>query len=127
MHGSVKESHLYDLLHNTAAAAALAPQEPLLPPLQLVARSTKAQKRKLDKSWEPFNAQGIGFFPIAAESLGAWHSSAILGRVMAWHTGEEEGITTTWLFQRLSVCLMCGNAYTGSPPDFLWKWGGEPV
>ena len=32
------------------------------------------------------------------------------GRVMAWHTGEEGGITTTWFFQRLSVCLMCGNA-----------------
>ena len=47
--------------------------------------------------------------------LATWHSSTILaikrlGRVMAWHTGEEEGITTTWLFQRLSVCLMCGNA-----------------
>ena len=76
---------------------------------------SQAHKRKLDKSWEPCHAQGIAFLPIAAESLGAWHSSAIaevkrLGSALARHTGEEEGITIARLFQKLSVCLMRGNA-----------------
>ena len=63
--------------------------------------------------------------PIAAESLGAWHSSAIaevkrLGSALARHTGEEEGITIARLFQKLLVCLMRGNAAlfnNRSPPD----------
>ena len=50
-----------------------------------------AHKRKLDKSWESCRRQGIEFIPIAAESLGAWHSSAIeevkkLGSLLARHT-----------------------------------------
>ena len=49
------------------------------------------------------------------ESLGAWHPSAItelkrIGSALARHTGEEEGVTISRLFQRLSVCLMRGNA-----------------
>ena len=92
----------------------------------------EAHRRKLDKSWEPCHRQGIAFLPIAAESLGAWHSSAIaevkrLGSALARHTGEEEGrrreeegITIARLFQKLSVCLMRGNAAlfnNRSPPD----------
>ena len=37
-----------------------------------------AHKRKLDKSWQACNQQGIVFLPLAVESLGAWHKSAIL-------------------------------------------------
>ena len=33
-----------------------------------------------------------------------------LGSALARHTGEEEGTTTSRLFQRLSICLMRGNA-----------------
>ena len=35
-----------------------------------------AHKRKF-KSWEPCNRQGIAFLPLAVESLGAWHPSAV--------------------------------------------------
>ena len=74
-----------------------------------------AHQRKLDKSWEACHRQGIVFLPLAVESLGAWHPSAIaevkkLGSALARHTGEEEGTTTSRLFQRLSICLMRGNA-----------------
>ena len=60
--------------------------------------------RKLDKSWEACNAQGISFLPLAAESLGSWHQSAIaeikkLGSAHARHTGEEEYTGISRLFQ----------------------------
>ena len=74
-----------------------------------------AQKRKLDKSWEACHRQGIEFIPIAVESLGAWHKSAIvqvtkLGSALARQNGDEEGVTVQRLFQQLSVALMRGNA-----------------
>ena len=74
-----------------------------------------ANKRKLDKSWEACNQEGICFIPIAAESLGAWHKSAVaqikkLGSAKARHTGEEESQEIARLFQRLSIALMRGNA-----------------
>ena len=84
-----------------------------------------AHTRKLDKSWEACHRQGIVFLPLAVESLGAWHPSAIaevkkLGSALARHTGEEETTTTSRLFQRLSICLMRGNAALFNnrcPPD----------
>ena len=161
-----RHNGLRDLLHSTAASAALAPAKEgrfLLPgeggrpadilipgwangkdaamdvtvinPLQESqvrgAANTpghavsEAHKRKLDKSWESCNRQGICFLPIAVESLGAWHPSAIvelkrLGSALARHKGEEEGVTIGRLFQKLSVCLMRGNAAlfnNRSPPD----------
>ena len=74
-----------------------------------------AHKRKIDKSWQPCHDQGIVFLPLAVESLGAWHKSAIaevkkLGSSLARHTGEEESVTINHLFQRLSIDLMRGNA-----------------
>ena len=61
------------------------------------------------------NQEGISFIPIAAESLGAWHKSAVaqvkkLGSAKARHTGEEESQEISRLFQRLSIALMRGNA-----------------
>ena len=61
------------------------------------------------------NQQGITFIPLAVESLGAWHKSAVaevkkLGSALARHTGEEETVTIQRLFQKLSVSLMKGNA-----------------
>ena len=74
-----------------------------------------AHRRKLDKSWQPCHQQGIVFLPLAVESLGAWHKSAIaeikkLGSALARHTGEEESISIRHLFQQLSIALMKGNA-----------------
>ena len=74
-----------------------------------------AHKRKLDKSWQSCNAQGIVFVPLAVESLGAWHKSVIteikkLGSSLARHTGEEEATTIRHLFQQLSIALAKGNA-----------------
>ena len=69
----------------------------------------------MDKSWQSCNQQGIVFLPLAVESLGAWHRSAIqevkkLGSLLARHTGEEEAITIKHLFQQLSLALVKGNA-----------------
>ena len=74
-----------------------------------------AHKRKLDKSWQPCQNQGIVFLPLAVESLGAWHKSAIaeikkLGSSLARHTGEDETTTVQHLFQQLSIALVKGNA-----------------
>ena len=74
-----------------------------------------AHKRKLDKSWQPCHDQGIVFLPLAVESLGAWHKEAIsevkkLGSALARHTGEEESVTISHLFQKLSIDLMRGNS-----------------
>ena len=73
-----------------------------------------AHKRKLDKSWEACNLQGISFIPVAVESLGGWHKSAIsevkkLGCAKARQLGEEESVEVQRLFQKLSVALMRGN------------------
>ena len=69
----------------------------------------------MDKSWQPCHDQGIVFLPLAVESLGAWHKSAIaevqkLGCSLARHTGEEETTTIMHLFQQLSLALVKGNA-----------------
>ena len=61
------------------------------------------------------NRQGIVFLPIAVESLGAWHPLAVkevtkLASAKARHTGEEESVEVSRLFQKLSVALMRGNA-----------------
>ena len=67
------------------------------------------------KSWQPCHNQGIVFLPLAVESLGAWHKSAIaevkkLGSALARHTEEEETTTIKHLFQQLSISLVKGNA-----------------
>ena len=74
-----------------------------------------AHSRKLDKSWDACNRQGIVFIPVAVESLGAWHPSAAaevvkLGSALARQNGDEESVTIQRLFQQLSVALMRGNA-----------------
>ena len=73
-----------------------------------------AHKQKLDKSWEPCNRQGIVFLPLAVESLGAWHPSAVkevkkLASAKAMHSGDES-VETSRLFQKLSVAFQRGNA-----------------
>ena len=51
-----------------------------------------AHKRKLDKSWEACQRQGIEFIPIAVESFCAWHTTAVaevskLGSALARQNG----------------------------------------
>ena len=74
-----------------------------------------AYREKMRKVGEECRRQGIIFLPLAAESLGGWHSVAReqvqkLGSALARQTGQEEGEVMSQLFQRLSVCLMKGNA-----------------
>ena len=86
-----------------------------------------AQKRKLDKYLEACHHQGIEFIPIAVESLGSWHKSAIaqvskFRSALARQNGEDEGVTITRLFQQLSAALMRGNAAllnNRCPADYL--------
>ena len=68
-----------------------------------------------DYKVNPIKKKGIVFLPLAVESLGAWHKSATaevrkLGSCLARHTGEDETITITHLFQQLSIALVKGNA-----------------
>ena len=72
-------------------------------------------KRKVAKSGEPCRQQGISFIPLAADTLGGWHSVAIeqiqkLGRALARQSGEDEDKTIRHLFQKLSLLLMRGNS-----------------
>ena len=75
---------------------------------------TTAHNRKLAKSLEPCQQEGITFIPMAVESLGAWHKCAIneikkLGCAKARHISEDESTEVQRLFQKLSVALMRGN------------------
>ena len=68
-----------------------------------------AHKRKLDKSREPCNRQGIVFLPLAVESLGAWYPLAVkevkkLASAKARHSRPLD------CFKKLSVALQRGNA-----------------
>ena len=68
-----------------------------------------AHKRKLDKSREPCNRQGIVFLPLAVESLGAWYPLAVkevkkLASAKARHSRPLD------YFKKLSVALQRGNA-----------------
>ena len=101
------------------------------------ARLNKQEEQQpgLCKHQPACNAQGISFIPLAAESLGSWHQSAIaeikkLGSAHARHTGEEESTGIARLFQKVSVALMKGNAAlfnnrvpvttTGGENDIQW-------
>ena len=60
-------------------------------------------------------AQGLAFIPIVAESLGGWHSEAVvqikkIGSALARHTGQEEGEVISHLVSRCSLLLQRGSA-----------------
>ena len=73
----------------------------------------------------PLPPSWINLGSLAAESLGAWHPTAIaevqkLGSSLARQNGEEEATVVQQLFQQLSVSLMRGNAALFNnrcPPD----------
>ena len=73
-----------------------------------------AVKRKNRGALEDCRRQGIKFIPLAVESLGGWHESAVaeirkLAAALARQTGQEERECRSHLFQRLSVSLVKGN------------------
>ena len=92
---------------------------------------TRAFERKVANAGEACRAEGIAFIPIAADTLGGWHSVAVqqikkLGIALARHQGQDEQEAFRHLLQRLSLVLMRGNAQmlvNRMPPDDIP--GGE--
>ena len=90
---------------------------------------TLAHDRKLRGAKEECRRQGLAFVPLAVEALGGWHPSAeaqvrMLGSSLALHSGQEEAVTISFLWRRLSILLQKGNcAILGNrtpefpPPD----------
>ena len=75
----------------------------------------EAFRRKVAKAGEPCRLEGISFIPLAADTLGGWHSVAVeqiqkLGRALARQSGEDEDQTVRHLFEKLSLLLMRGNS-----------------
>ena len=59
--------------------------------------------------------EGIVFLPLPVETLGGWHDTAVqqikkLAAALSRQTGEEESVTTSHLYQKLSIHLMKGNS-----------------
>ena len=53
------------------------------------------------------------FLPLPVETLGGWHETAVqqikkLAAALSRQTGEEESVTTSHLYQKLSFHLMKG-------------------
>ena len=75
----------------------------------------KACERKVNGAAEACRDQGIVFLPLAVETLGGLHKTAVqqmkrLAAALARQTGQDESIATSHLFQRYSLNLMRGNA-----------------
>ena len=74
-----------------------------------------AYDRKVRGAGEQCQAQGLAFIPIVAESLGGWHSVAVvqikkIGSALARHTGQEEATVVSHLITRCSILLQRGSA-----------------
>ena len=72
-------------------------------------------ERKVTRAGEPCRQAGLAFIPLAADTLGGWHSVASkqvtkLATAQARHIGEAEDVTVRLLRQRLSLLLMKGNS-----------------
>ena len=66
-------------------------------------------------AFEECDRQGVSFIPLAFESLGGWHSSAVkevkkIAQAMARQTGQDESEVCSHAISRLSLLLMKGNA-----------------
>lgn len=86
----------------------------------------KAFERKMRDTAEACRSQGLTFLPVAMETLGGLHSTAVgqvkkLGAALARKKGCDEREPTSQLFSRLSVTLMRGNALmlSGRMPDTI--------
>ena len=59
--------------------------------------------------------------PLAVESLGAWHPNAVkevkkLASAKARHTGDDESVETSRLFQKLSIALQHAALFNNRVP-----------
>ena len=73
-----------------------------------------AHATKLAKYWGRCEAEGVSFLPLAVNTFGGWHSSALetitkLGRQLARAVGREEEVTVQHLRQRLAILLVRDN------------------
>ena len=78
-------------------------------------RSVYDRKVQRGCSYLPRQEQGLVFLPIAMETLGGLHQVAVvqlkrLVPALAWQAGEDRGVATRQLFQRVALGLMRGNA-----------------
>ena len=76
---------------------------------------TYAFNGKMRKHGQDCRREGMVFLPMPVESLGGWHPEAAqqvkkIGAAKARQTGEEEEVSVSHLFQKLSILLMRGNA-----------------
>ena len=73
-----------------------------------------AHQAKMRKYHDRCEQEGLNFSPMAVDTLGGWHSSALdvlikLGRQLARVVGKKEGDTVRQLRQRLAVLLVRDN------------------
>ena len=71
--------------------------------------------RKMNQAGEACRREGLVFIPMPWETLGGWHEETVnqvkkLASAQARQTGEDQGVVTRHLYQRLSVLLTRGNA-----------------
>ena len=73
--------------------------------------ANEAYARKMREAGEECRRQGIVFTPLALETLGGWHvvAEAELRKLGAALARQEDGVATSYLFQKLSVLLVKGN------------------
>ena len=63
----------------------------------------QALKRKVTRVGEACRQEGIAFIPMAADTLGGWHTAAVeqvkkLGSALARQRGEDEQLEVRFLF-----------------------------
>ena len=86
---------------------------------------TMAFDRKVKAVGEQCRQQGVAFIPLAVESLGGWHPTAVaelnkLASALSRHTGQDGAEASRFLFGKLSIQLMRGNAalFVNRIPEF---------
>ena len=70
---------------------------------------------KMNKHGDACAGVGIVFIPMPVETMGGWHDASVnqirkIGSSLARQTGQEDSMTISHLFQRLSILLVKGNA-----------------
>ena len=75
----------------------------------------KAFDRKMTAAGEDCRSQGMAFIPIAVESFGGWHQTAVsqvkkLAACLARQKGQEEQEAARHAFSRLATLIQKGNA-----------------
>ena len=71
--------------------------------------------RKMRGAADDCERQGVNFIPLAFESLGGWHRTAVqevkkIAQALARQTGRDESECCSHAISRLSLLLMKGNS-----------------